>query len=187
MNAAARASASASPGTVLVAGPRLDHAEPEVSALAALYTQPRVLTGADATAETVRDAIDGADLVHIAAHGRFRSDNPQFSALDLCDGALTVYDLERLRRAPRRIVLSACDSGLSAVHPGDELMGLAGALFSLGTSTLVASVVPVPDDTTREFMLEFHRALCAGSTPAAALAHAQQRVDAHGFVCFGAS
>ena len=37
--------------------------------------------------------------------------------------ALTVYDLERLQRAPHRLVLSSCESGLSAVHAGDELMG----------------------------------------------------------------
>jgi len=112
----------------------------------------------------------------------------------LADGPLTVYDLERLRRTPDTIVLSACDSGLSAVHPGDELMGLASALFALGTKTLIASVVPVPDEATRALMLAFHRALQSGSTPAAALAAARgavgtgpaERVAAAGFVCFGA-
>ena len=50
------------------------------------------------------------------------------------------HDLEALERAPGRLVLSACDSGLSAVRPGDELMGLAAAMFMLGTRTLAASV-----------------------------------------------
>lgn len=172
---------------VLVAGPELEHATPEVTALAALYESPQVLTDGKASADAVRHSIDGAELVHIAAHGRFRADNPQFSAIDLADGPLTVYDLERIRRAPRRMILSACDSGLSAVHPGDELMGLAGAVFSLGTSTLIASVVPVADDVTKALMVELHRELCAGSSPTAALAAAQERVRADGFVCFGAA
>jgi len=131
--------------------------------------------------------MDAAELVHIAAHGRFRADNPQFSAIELADGPLTVYDLERVRRGPRRLVLSACDSGLSAVHAGDELMGLAGAIFSLGTSTLIASVVPVADDATKALMVELHRELCAGHSASHALATAQQRVRADGFVCFGAA
>jgi CHAT domain-containing protein len=184
---AGRKKSRAGERVVLVAGPELEHATPEVKALARLYQSPQVLTDGGASAEAVRHSIDGAELVHIAAHGRFRADNPQFSAIDLADGPLTVYDLERIRRAPRRMILSACDSGLSAVHPGDELMGLAGAVFSLGTSTLIASVVPVADDVTKALMLELHRELCAGASPAAALAKAQERVRADGFVCFGAA
>jgi hypothetical protein len=172
---------------VLVAGPELEHATPEVKALATLYQSPQILTDGDASADAVRRSIDGAELVHIAAHGRFRSDNPQFSAIDLADGQLTVYDLERIRRAPRRMILSACDSGLSAVHPGDELMGLAGAVFSLGTSTLIASVVPVADDVTKALMVELHRELCTGVSPTSALAKAQEQVSGDGFVCFGAA
>jgi tetratricopeptide (TPR) repeat protein len=172
---------------VLVAGPNLEHAEPEVAALARLYGSPQVLSGPEATADGVRQTMDGAELVHIAAHGHFRADNPQFSAIELADGPLTVYDLERVHRGPRRLVLSACDSGLSAVHAGDELMGLAGAVFSLGTSTLIASVVPVADDDAMALMVELHRELCAGATPAHALARAQLRVQVDGFVCFGAA
>ena len=172
---------------VLVAGPNLEHAEPEVTAVAKLYDVPRLFTGLDATADVVRHEIDGAELVHIAAHGRFRADNPQFSAIELADGPLTVYDLERMHRGPRRLVLSACDSGLSAVHAGDELMGLVGAVFSLGTSTLIASVVPVADDLTEALMVELHEELCTGATPAHALAAAQTRVQVDGFVCFGAA
>ncbi len=177
---------NAGQNTVLVAGPGLTHAVSEVRALGKLYPKARVLTGKAAGVDAVREALDGADLAHIAAHGSFRADNPQFSALDLADGPLTVYDLERVRRGPRRLVLSACDSGLSAVHPGDELMGLASAVFSLGTATLVASVVPVADDVTKSLMCALHAELANGVTPAVALADAQQRVQADGFVCFGA-
>jgi len=172
--------------TLLVAGPGLQHAEPEVRALARHHPDARLLTGADATVDAVRAGMDGAALVHIAAHGRFRGDNPQFSCLELADGPLTVYDLERLRRAPRRLVLSACDSGLSAVHPGDEVMGLTSAMFALGTATLIASVTPVPDDASRTLMVDLHGRLAAGVPPARALAEAQQAGGVDGFVCFGA-
>jgi hypothetical protein len=173
---------------VLAAGPGLAAAEPEVAALAGRYPGALVLTPGRAAAAAVRRALDGAALAHVAAHGTFRSDNPLFSALYLDDGPLTVYDLEGLAQAPDVLVLSACDSGLSAVRPGDELMGLAAAVFSLGTRTLVASVVPVPDDASHDLMVAFHDELIAGRTPAAALAAAQRgRASAGaGFVCFGA-
>jgi tetratricopeptide (TPR) repeat protein len=179
---------------VFVAGPGLDHAEDEARALAAAYPGSRTLLGNDATCSAVCAALDGAELVHIASHGRFRSDNPMFSSLLLADGQLTVYDLERFQRAPRTLVLSACDSGTSEVRPGDELMGLAAAVLALGTRSLVASVIPVPDEATRALMLDFHAELRTGATAAAALVAAQRScpsagpralVAGAGFVAFG--
>jgi CHAT domain-containing protein len=177
-----------------VAGPALPAAAREVAALARRNRTARGLIGEDATTEAALAAADGADLVHIAAHGRFRAHNPLFSSIDLIDGPVTVYDLEGLDRAPRAIVLSACDSGLAEVRTGDELMGLTASLLALGTRTVVATTCSVPDDATRRFMLEFHAGLSTGLRPAAALARAQRRaagrgahdlVTAVGFVCFG--
>lgn len=182
-------------GVALVAGPGLRFAVPEVAALARRYPKARRLSGAGATCPAVSEALDGAALAHVAAHGQFRADSPLFSSLRLADGPLTVYDLEALTRAPDVLVLSACDSGLSDVQPGDELMGLASAVFALGTRTLIASVIPVPDEGSRRLMLDLHAGLRAGMSPAAALARAQTcmarsgpegRAAAAGFVCFGA-
>jgi tetratricopeptide (TPR) repeat protein len=173
-------------GIALVAGPHLDHAEAEIHTLSRSYPGAVVLTGADATAAAVSHAIDGAAMAHLATHGHFRSDNPQFSALELADGPLTVYDLERLTEPPQTVVLSACDSGLSEVRPGDELMGLAAAVMALGTRTLVASTVPVADEPTRPFMQAFHRRLLAGTGPAEALAVTSAETGLDGFVCVGA-
>ncbi|MDQ3897015.1 MAG: CHAT domain-containing protein, partial [Actinomycetota bacterium] len=180
---------------VFVAGPDLPHALEEVTDLARRYRGARLLTGRRARCDEVRRSLNGASLAHIACHGRFRADNPMFSCLSLADGPLTVYDLERLERSPRTLVLSACDAGLSDVRPGDELMGLAASVLSVGTSSLVASVLPVADEATRQLMLAFHDLLLAGQTPASALATAQSRCHdgdfgtfaaAASFVCFGA-
>lgn len=189
---AERAPATGYRSIVLVAGPGLPHAAAEVHALASVYESARLLHGAAASVDAVRAAIDGARLAHVAAHGRFRADNPLFSSLQLHDGPLTVYDIEQLRRAPRTLVLSACDAGLSAVHPGDELMGMAAALLGAGTRTVVAGVVPVPDATTEPLMLSLHAALRQGRPVADALARARVEAGADepaaaGFVCFGAS
>ena len=92
-----------------------------------------MLHGPASTAPAVAQALEGSHLAHVAAHGTFRADNPQFSSLELADGPLTVYDLEQITRPPHWIVLSACDAGHSAVHPGDELMGTSARSCALGT------------------------------------------------------
>ncbi|MEH3054710.1 MAG: CHAT domain-containing protein [Patulibacter minatonensis] len=163
--------------TLLVGGPRLEHAGTEVDGISTSHPDATVLTGAAATVDDVRDAMAGASLAHLACHGHFRADNPLFSSLELHDGALSVFELERLGRAPARIVLSACDAGLSAVHPGDELLGLAAALLRLGTTALVASVLPVPDDATRRLMVALHAELATGVGLADALARARTTLD----------
>jgi len=137
-----------------------------------------VLAGGTATNARVLDAIDGARLVHIAAHGTFRADSPLFSSLRLDDGPLTVYDLERLRRAPRQIVLSSCDSGLAAPAGADELVGLASSLIPLGTAGIVATVVPVNDRAVVPLMSALHRHLRRGANLAEALRSARGGCDA---------
>jgi hypothetical protein len=171
--------------TALVAGPRLRHSTAEVRELASLLPDSTLLQGDAATATAALSALDGAALAHLACHGRFRSDSPLFSSLELADGPLNVYELQSLKRAPDVVVLSACDLALSDRHPGDELLGLAAALLGMGTRTIVASVVPVPDAAARRLMVAFHRSLAGGDTPAVALAKAQARAPVPGFLCLG--
>ena len=162
---------------VLVGGPRLVTGGAEVRHLAAQYPDAVVLADGSATAEKVMTAMDGAWLVHVAAHGTFRGDSPLFSAIELDDGPLTVYDLEHLKQAPYRVVLSSCDSAVGAAVGADELLGLVSALISLGSAGVVASVVPVNDPATVPLMIALHDHLRAGSSLAEALTLARHAVS----------
>ncbi|MEU7835999.1 CHAT domain-containing protein [Nonomuraea sp. NPDC049129] len=143
-----------------------------------------VLADGSATAQGVLGAIDGCHLAHLAAHGTFRADSPSFSSLLLDDGPLTVYDLERLRRAPYRLVLSSCDSGQVAAVGADEVLGPATALLHLGTAGIVASVVPVNDAAAVPVMVALHDGLRRGLGLAEALSEA--RGDDVSFIAIGA-
>jgi hypothetical protein len=201
-------SAAGAGAVVLVAGPRVVRAREEVSRIrSAFYPRARMLQGPASTARAVTRAFEGCHVAHVAAHGKFRADNPQFSSLELADGPLTVYDIERIARPPQWMVLSACDAGRSQVHPGDELMGTSAALLSLGTRAIVSSAAPVPDDGVTPVMVTLHEELARGSGLARALATAQalalpgsleikdlasgdprarEALAAGGFVCLGA-
>jgi CHAT domain-containing protein len=180
---------------VVVAGPGLPGARQEAAAVADLHAGATRLVDGLADAARATAAMSGATLVHVAAHGHLRSDNPLFSSLRLADGPFTVYDLELLRDAPHHVVLAACDTAQSHVVAGEEVLGLTSALLSQGTATLVAPVIPVSDVETVSLMRAYHADLRAGREPAEALARAQERTRAEGprslaaaagFVCLGA-
>jgi CHAT domain-containing protein len=170
------------------------NAEAEIAAIEGCYRSPATLTGAEATVAAVSESLSGASVAHVAAHGRFRADNPLFSSLELVDGPLTVHDLEQLSRAPELLVLSACDAGMVAAA-GWELMGALAALFRLRTRTVIAAVVPVLDHETADLMVPLHHRLAAGASASAALAAVVSDAKDRGtafwtaasFVCFGAA
>jgi hypothetical protein len=182
------------PRVVAVAGPALDHASGEVTQVASLHRGATPISGADATVAAVTAAMAQADVAHLAVHGSLRGDNPLFSSLELVDGPLMGYDLERLDRVPRTIVLPSCHSGEGRSLPGEEMLGLAWTLLGAGASSVVAATTAVPDAATASLMVRFHTAL-AGSAPAAeALASARAAADpddplavatAAAFVCVG--
>ena len=159
---------------MLVVGPGLASGGAEVPVLARQTPAAVGLGGGDATVEATLAALDGARLAHLASHGHFREDSPMFSSLTLDDGPLFVHDLERLRRAPYRVVLSACESGVMKPVGAGELLGLGSALLSMGTAGIVSSVAVVNDEATVEVMVALHRALREGEGLGDALLAARQ-------------
>ncbi len=183
------------PMASLVAGPDLPGAVQEVARIARLYERHRRRTGRNATTDLVLRDIEGSDVAHLAAHGTFRHDNPSFSSLQMHDGPLTVYDFEQIKTPPSVMVLSSCDTAVTKVVAGDELLGLSSALIGMGVSSLVAPVVPIDDEAATDLMVTLHRGLAAGDPTPVALAKAlvygdsdddAERALRSSFVVFGA-
>jgi tetratricopeptide (TPR) repeat protein len=185
---ATAAPAARSERATLIAGPELPGADDEVDQISSLYPNATVLRGAAATAPAVLASLERSDIVHIAAHGRFRADSPLFSSFLLSDGPLTVHDLERSSRVPETVVLACCHAALTNVAVGDELIGTAATLLALGAQTVIAPVEAVPDLATAPFTVDLHRALRAGVAPSAALAalrRGSHAAVARLFLCIG--
>ena len=145
----------------------------EVSAITPLFPSATVLLDTQATLAALREQAPAADLLHLACHGQFRPDNPLFSSLRLGDGWLTVRDAAGLDLVCGLVVLSACETGVSAIAPGNELIGLARGFFATGAASLLVSLWTVDDESTATLMADFYTQLRAGARPAAALRHAQ--------------
>ena len=153
---------------------RLPHAAQEALAVAALYPAGQAWVGADATLARLTATAAQADVLHLACHAQFRSDNPRFSALYLLDAVLSVEAIEALQLPACTVVLSACETAQADSGLGDEQVGLVRAFLGAGAARVLASLWPVDDAITAAFMVDFHQALAAGSSPAAALRQAQQ-------------
>ncbi len=156
---------------VFVAGPDVPRAVPEVMACADPATA-EILTGDDATTTSTLAAMEGASVLHVAAHGRHEPDNPLFSSLLLSDGWLFGHDLDTVGQMPRHVVLSACETGMASIRAGDEALGMTAALLHGGCRSVVASVARVGDEVAEQVAVRHHAGLRAGAPPARALADA---------------
>jgi CHAT domain-containing protein len=145
----------------------------EILALTSLFPETVTLLGDQATHAALHEHSAAAHVLHLACHGHFRPDNPMFSSLQLSDGWLTVREAYRLNLACELVTLSACETGVSALAPGDEWIGLARSFFAAGAPSILVSQWTVDDTATAGLMTEFYSQLRDGAGPAAALRYAQ--------------
>lgn len=159
-----------------VADQQIPRVRDEVTAIAEILPASDVLLDEEATRARVRELAPRADVLHLACHGQFRPDNPLFSSLHLGDGYMTVRDAYDLNLSSGLVTLSACETGMNAVAPGEELIGLARGFFSAGTASLLVSLWTVDDNSTAELMTSVYAGLREGLRPADALARAQREL-----------
>jgi len=173
-----------------LAGPGLPRALDEVRAVReawARHTESPSTTVPDGYAGSadVRTALGSARIVHLAAHGHHVDQSPLFSSLDMGDGPVFAHELSA-PLAAGLVILSACDVGRSRGRVGDEPLGLAAALLSLGVQCVVAATNPVHDDVAASAMVELHERLVAGTDVATALQQVSTRVaGAEAFCAYG--
>jgi CHAT domain-containing protein len=133
----------------------------------------RVLHEQQATLGALRAHAGECAVLHIAAHARFRPEEPLFSSLTLSDGQLTALDVFDLDLTCSLATLSACETALGHVGAGDELMGLSRAFLYAGAPSLLLTLWKVEDRSTAALMEAFYGALCRGAGKATALRQAQ--------------
>jgi CHAT domain-containing protein/tetratricopeptide (TPR) repeat protein len=142
----------------------------ELRSVAARLPGAELYIGEEATVDVLRHKAEGRRVVHIAAHGFFRPDNPMFSGIRLGSSSyLTLYDLYNLKLPAELVVLSACVTGVNVIAAGDELLGLARGLFRAGAASLLLTLWEVPDQSTAEFMKAFYDRVLTAPNRASAL------------------
>lgn len=179
----------------LVVGPDVTTAGIEWGAIETLYAGVEVGAASSAVAATVRSMFARLDLVHVAAHGTFRSDHPLLSTLRLRDGDTTLYDTVPARVQARLVVLSSCEGGAHGAADGSEVLGLAAVMLARGAGAVLAPLTVVRELECADFVADVHAGLAGGQPFGDAVATARQHwlgdddlsrwAVASSFTCFG--
>jgi CHAT domain-containing protein len=70
-----------------------------------------------------------------------------------------VGEVYTLRLQAELVGLSACQTGLGAIHEGDEIVGFVRAFFYAGADSILSSLWSVEDLATRDLMVAFYENL----------------------------
>jgi tetratricopeptide (TPR) repeat protein len=179
----------------LLVGPDLTAAATELDAFETFYPAGVRALGAGATAGTMSSLFRSTDLVHVAAHGTFRSDRPLMSSVRLIDGEARLAEVVPPEVRSTLVVLSSCEGGANGTSDGSEVLGLSSVLLARGAAAVLAPLTMVRDLECAEFVVELHREMIGGADLADALAKVRQRwfadhdlsrwAVASSFSCFG--
>ena len=140
----------------------LGFAEVEVEQIEKQFSKKEIFLQKDATETRAKQESDSPDVIHFACHGEFNDKQPMQSGLLLAkggdnDGILQVHELFGLNlKNANLVVLSACDTALSKIQGGDDLVGLSRGFIYAGTPSLMATLWQVDDRSTSMLMKRFY-------------------------------
>lgn len=142
----------------------LEYAQKEATEVARIHQRSKVFVRKEAAEEKLHKYGKDFSYLHFATHGQFNPNSPLKSALLLApdtrsNGMLTVDKLYSLTLNADLVTLSACETGLSKVANGDDLVGLTRGFLYAGSSSVVASLWKVNDLATAQLMTHFYAEL----------------------------
>jgi hypothetical protein len=166
----------------------LSHNRSEVAAIANLVPKNEVYYDQAATRKAFLTALGGSRILHLSSHGMVNPEDANLSFVAFAQGGdnleedelLYFNDLSTLPLEVELVVLSACETSLGKVVPGESVLSLGSAFAAAGAQSTLTSLWKVDDAATENLMVSFYQHLAAGKTRVEALAEAQERQRSEG-------
>jgi hypothetical protein len=147
----------------------LPNAAEEVKCLSKLF-HARPFLGREARKEVVLQHLSGASIIHIAAHGEPNRGEimlaPNSSQVQPCLAVpkpesylLTQQDIINISVQARLVVLCCCHTGQGEIT-SEGVIGITRAFLAAGARCVLATLWPIDDSATKEFMEKFYGELC---------------------------
>jgi len=163
----------------------------EAKTIQSLLGNVRIFTEVAANEQTLLKEASPR-ILHLATHGFFIPDPAITNPLEKggvilsgantslakgeSDGIVTGLKLAAMDLSGTElVVLSACETGVGDIQPGEGVAGLNQAFIRAGAKGIVMSLWRVPDKPTAELMTSLYSAMSKGMSPAASLRAAQLR------------
>jgi CHAT domain-containing protein len=168
----------------------LPFAAEEVNCLSKLFLA-KPLLGRDATKQRVLQLLTtGASIIHIAAHGEPTRGEIMLasnsSLTDPCSSAakpesylLTQRDILNISVQSRLVVLCCCHTGQGEIT-SEGVIGITRAFLAAGARCVLATLWPINDYSTKEFMEKFYAELCQETPVCEALRRTMNFFQTHG-------
>ena len=175
-------SAVATPGADAPALSPLRHNVPEVERIAGGIGNHRTYLGSDASIAAFREAAGSGRVLHVSTHGLVDAADPRLSFLAFSAGPgqevrqslLFVNELPSLNLNADLVVLSACETSLGEVAPGENVLSLGSAFAASGARSTLTTLWAVDDRAIEEQMVGFYANLQTGMSRTRALAAAKE-------------
>ncbi len=141
----------------------LKHANEEAKAIAKIITGPTVLAGIEAQKDIILKEFGKYSLIHFACHAKVNNTSPMLSELIVSTGKegdkarITLSEIFLTRNNADLVVLSACETGIGDVTPGDEITCFPRAFIYSGASSVLVSLWEIDDSSTAILMQEFYK------------------------------
>ena len=162
---------------ILVFGVDLAGAEQEAKLIADIFKPNSTLQVKDtATKERLMKDAPNYSRLHFAGHGVFDYKHPLLSFIKLADGHQNtndgsnnfhVIDLFQIEEPwdAQLVVLSACESDVTKVTNGEEMIGFERGFLYAGAESFMGSLWSINDEKTVHFMENFYQNLKLGFNP----------------------
>ena len=156
---------------------KLTEAPGELLAVKNIFGERAIaFTDSLATKEAFTSNAPEKDVLLMSTHGMLMRNDPMKSIVFFAPspdgqdkGRLTVADIEKMKFGPALVVMSACETGLVGGYDsnmnkelqdvkfpkGDDLVGLQRAFIKAGANTVVSSLWPVADASTKLLVVTF--------------------------------
>ncbi|MBK7345063.1 MAG: CHAT domain-containing protein [Saprospiraceae bacterium] len=159
---------------------QLEGSGEEIYALSQIFEGPS-LYGSDATKVKFLQHAKDYRIIHLSTHGEAGPELGEFGWLAFSNPEegkpfekVYIKDIQQMHIDAEMITLSACKTGAGQTMHGEALISLARAFTKAGATSLVSTLWPVSDVSTRDFMIEFYKSLAKGHPKDIALWHARQ-------------
>lgn len=161
----------------------LSHNRSEVAAIVSLVPSSQVYYDEAATREAFLSTLGASRILHLSSHGMVDAEEASLSFVafsqageDLEESELLYFnDLSTLPLDAEMVVLSACETSLGRLVPGESVLSLGSAFAAAGARSTLTALWKVDDAATEDLVVGFYEELTAGKSRAEALAAAQNR------------